>query len=355
MRKLKSIVCLILALVMIIALCACGGGKTEPKDDGKKEEYTEKYNIVYATTDAQGSIFDEMLITPMKEGIEKNSNGRVTLEVYYSGTLASQGGIITAIDSKSCDAGGDAPSMYAGVYLYSELANTPGIDYGNIRNYTLLINEYDDVYPDEGLSKYYMFSRWAAGLFGFTTTNKAIEKVEDCKGLSFRATGNIIPYTEALGATGTFIPISELYESLRLNVVDGAITTLDRIASDSYFDICDYFTKISWFIGDHIEILNMDYYNSMDPEAQAAIDKASEEMLDNALAWGDYVVDNSRKLCEEGNPNFKYIECSDAEAQRFTDAAADILQAKVDEVNAAGLDGDGAVEWLKNNAQKYVK
>ena len=34
-------------------------------------------------------------------------------------------------------------------------------------------------------------------------------------------------------------------------------------------------------------------------------------------------------------------------------AAADILQAKVDELNAAGLDGDGAVEWLKANSLKY--
>ena len=58
------IICMILALCMLFALCACGGGKTEPKDDGKKEEYTDTYNIVYATTDAQGSIFDEMLITP---------------------------------------------------------------------------------------------------------------------------------------------------------------------------------------------------------------------------------------------------------------------------------------------------
>jgi len=369
MKKFKVILCIILAFIMIATMCACGGdtvdtntpadGTTPPSsgdnnENEQKQEYTETYNIIYATPDAQGSIFDEMLIIPMGESLAKHSNGRITLETYYSGTLAGQGSILTALDSKSCDLGGDAPSMYAGVYLYSELINTPGIDYGGIENYTKLINDYDDIYRDEGLEKYYMFSRFAAGMFGFATTDKMIETLEDAKGLAFRATGNVIPYTEALGSTGTFIPLSELYESLRLNVVDGAITTLDRIASDSYFDVCDYFTKITWFFGDHIEVMDQDFYDAMDPEAQAAVDKASEDMLEFALEWNRYTVDNCRKMCEDGNPNFKYIEVDEEQRALFTDAASEILQSKVDELNAAGLDGNGAVEWLKTNAQKYI-
>ena len=96
MRKFKSILCLALALVMIFALCACTGGKTEPKEE-EKQEYTEKYNIVYATTDPANSLLDTMLITPLKEDLAAFSNNRIELEVYYSGSLAGQGGVLHSL------------------------------------------------------------------------------------------------------------------------------------------------------------------------------------------------------------------------------------------------------------------
>ena len=353
MRKFKSILCLALALVMIFALCACGGGKTEPKGE-EKQEYTEKYNIVYATTDPANSLLDTMLITPLKEDLAKFSNNRIELEVYYSGSLAGQGGVLTAIDAGSCDGGADAPSMYTGVYLYTELINTPGIYYGDQRNYTKVMNEYCEVFPDKGLAdKYVNFSHYSAGTFGFNTTSKAVEKAADAKGLSFRATGNVIPYCEALGATGTFIPITDLYESLRLNIVDGAITTLEAVDIYAYFEVCNYFTPTPWFFGDHLELLSRAFYDKLDPEAKEAVDKAADSMMEHAYEYMDFTTENCRKHCEEGNANFRFIDVADADIAGFTDAAADILQAKVDELNAAGLDGDGAVEWLKANSLKY--
>lgn len=371
---MKKILVILLVLVLAIGISACnatgkqsasgpsqnaatqtdaGSSGSGSDNNPEKPTYTEKYNIMYATPDAQNSLFDEYLIMPMKNKIEEYSNGRITFEPYYSSTLAGQGSILTAIDSGSADAGGDAPTMYTGVYLYSELANTPGIDYGSLKSYSQLINDYTELYPDEGLQKYYMISRFSAGLFGFCTTTKPVETPDSSKGLSFRATGNVIPYVEALGATGTFIPLSELYEALRLNVVDGAITTLDRVTTDSYFDVCNYFTPITWFFGDHVEVLNMDFYNKMDPEAQAAIDKCAAEMMDSVITWHEHTLSYCEQACKDNNPNFKFINLEGENLDYYINAAAGVLQEKVDQLNAAGLDGDGAVEWLKANAQKY--
>ena len=373
-KIMKKILAILLVLVLAIGITACnssgaqsasspsqkpatqtspGSGVSGSGSSSAKPNYTTKYTLNYATPDAQKSLFDEYLIQPMKNKIEKYSGGRITFEPYYSSTLAGQGAILTAVDSGSADAGGDAPTMYKGMYLYAELANTPGIDYGSMKSYSKLINDYAAKYPDKGLQKYYMISRFSAGLFGFCTTKKPVETPASSKGLSFRATGNVIPYVEALGATGTMIPLSELYESLRLNVVDGAITTLDRITSDSYYDVCGYFTPITWFFGDHVEVLSMNTYNKMDPEAKAAIDKCKAEMMDSVMAWHDHTISFCEKTINDKNPKFKFIKLEGQNLDYYVNAAAGVLKAKVNELNAAGLDGTGAVEWLKANANKY--
>ena len=93
----------------------------------------------------------------------------------------------------------------------------------------------------------------------------------------------------------------------------------------------------------------------MDAEAQAAIDKTIEDFLPVANKYSDANDQLSLdEILNEHNPDFKMYYMTDEAKAEIVKVAEPLLQAKADELNALGLDGDGALEWLRTNAKKYA-
>jgi TRAP-type C4-dicarboxylate transport system substrate-binding protein len=358
-------------MIMVLAFCACSGSNSAgsssaPASTSAASSGTsttapaststpapapeETYTIKFSSNDAAGSLYDELIIQPLQQKLSDKTGGKISLEVYYGSSLSKQGECLDGIKKGTVDMGVDVMTMYAGQYPYAELMGTPGINLGNIEQVTHTTLDYMKAYPDKELSNFKIIARFSSGTFGILTVDKQVTKAADLKGMSVRATSNFIPWYGAMGASGTFIPLSDLYQSLKLSVIGGAHTTVSAIYTFGRQEVTGYYTTLTMCCGEQCIAMSKSLYDSMPAEYQEAIDEISDEMTDVAINFVKVSEKDTMDNINKSNPNFKFVELTDI--QGFLDAAASMLQEKEQELNKAGLDGTGALEWLQARSVK---
>ena len=381
---MKKILSIVLAAVMILALCACGGNSGTPAPAANAPApaandpapaandpapaantpapaadtpapaandppaapaaLSESYTFSFAIFDPQGSTFDKYIVEPFQNLLSEKSGGKITLEVYYGASLTGQGATFEAIKNGIVDFGVDTPGTYPGQYLYNELITTPGFNYGGHENFTRILNDYMKEFSDAPLDAFIPVACFAFGNFGIATTSKPVQTVDDIRGMTVRTTTQVIPWYEGMGASATFMPSPEVYEAMRLNVLDGAHTSMGSLEAFRWAEICDYFTFLPMMCGNTDIYMSKDLYDSLPADVQAVLDEVFAEMLQVGIDFANASAEITQAYCQGANSNFQFLEVSDASG--FIDAAQPLLQAKVAELNAAGLNGTAAYEWL---------
>lgn len=372
MKKLKTIMCVVLVLAMAVALCACGGGKTEPAPapapapsnnstpnaEPEKEaapQYTDKYVLRLGTTDPEQSLFYEYVITPLADSLSTHSDGRISLEYYASSTVCGFGSSLDCLRSGTIDIGQEAFAFYTGVYPYTELINMCGVDCGSLTSFNKLMVDYSAAFPESMFDEFYVFPRYCSVEFGWLTIDKPVEKMSDLAGKSIRSTGSAMDFVNGTGAIGVMVGNADLFESLKLNVIEGAFYSLGGTNSMGLYDIANYFTFMPAYYGDNALCMSLDVYNSMDPDAQAAVDAAKDEFLGFVNKFSEVQDPLSLEEIQSKNPNFKTQRMGEAETAEFLAMAKGLMDQKAADMDAAGLDGTGALEWINTHCRDYYE
>jgi TRAP-type C4-dicarboxylate transport system substrate-binding protein len=353
--RTKKILYLALTVIMVL-FSACGGGAAPSGADSQKPADSaasdKSYVLKFALNDAAGSTYDKMVIQPLQQKLQEKSGGRLSLEVYYSSSLVQQGKVLDAIRKGTCDAGLDILTMNAGQYPYTELLGTPGLNLGDCAAFTATTNEYAKAFPEKGLEDFVVLARFSSGTFGVVSVDKPITKASDLKGLPMRATPNFIPWWNNMGASGTMIPMTDIYESLKLSVIKGAQVTLAAVDAFKMYEVTNYFTPLTMLGGDQILVLSRPLYNSMSADLQAAIDEVCKEMPSVGVKYIETAQQEAKDKINKANPKFVFVDPKDVEPQGFIDAALPLLQAKAKELDDNGFKGTEALKWLQGRVVK---
>lgn len=369
----KKILAVILAVLMLAAvLAACGGTTPAPsggdkpapsdntpapsggdkQDDGKKEETPAKedlpsYTIKWASINAQGSVQDVEFETPFKEYIEKATDGRITLDIYYSGALSGQGTTFDAIVNETTDAGFDNPDQYAGKFPYTLLYASPGWYYGEPDEAYETLIAYEEAFNDPFLEDNFKMVAWEISPGIGLLNNAEFNKADQWNGFSVRALSAQVNWLGSMGANCVSMGIADVYESFRLNVIDGCITGIVAFKSFSFPEVCDYYTWLPMLNGAVCFVWSKGLYDSFDPELQAQVDDAFKYAQENlSMADINAQAQAAKDYAAEANPNFKYIDLPKEEIDTMVAAAVPMLQEYVATLDGQGLDGTGAYEWL---------
>ena len=371
---MKKFLALLLALVMVLALCACGQSAApapaapaapaeQPKADAPaapaeqpKEEApagsTDTYTFTYASTDPEGSEHDKRVEQVLKQLLEEKSDGRMTLDVYYSGSMGTVGSAMDAVKAGTVDMGFDACGFYGSKFPYTELYSVPCLNYGNSTEAALVLQEFDDLYVDTALNDFYIMARVCGDPMGFFTAGgKTIRTPDDLKGLTFRTTGANLPFVEACGGAGTGMPSGEIYEAMRLNVIDGTMSTIGSVVTFNLGEVTNAFTYLPIQATENVVVMNLDLYNSMNDFDKAIIDEVCAEWEQAFMEYNVYAEDHALEVIAQNFPDFEIIKLTDEEIAPFTALGEANLAAKAAELDAQGLDGTGAMEWLIAHAK----
>lgn len=240
--------------------------------------------------------------------VQKESNGRIKVEIYPSGTLAKPPAQYEAIKSRIADMTATVQGYSANRFPLTQIVELPGMIKSAEQGSCIIQSLYD-----EGLiSSEYQDTK---PLFLFThgpglihTKDKFINKPSDLAGLRIRrpttVVGNLL---EELGAQPVGMPAPQSYQAMQRGVIDGVALPWEGALSFRLNELAHAHTELGGlYTLSFIVTMNNDVYNSLPADLKKVIDhnsgqawsKKAGEVFDGldvkgraqAVANGDKIV-----------------------------------------------------------------
>lgn len=232
MKKMKKLLCLALAAIMIFAMAACGSssapaaGSSAPAAEAPKADdtvYTLNFYHIFA-----GVGHEQKWITKAIEEIEAQSNGHIKINCVSDGTMGGEDELIPQVFAGTLDMSLSGPSVWGTVGGIDEIgwSELPYV----VTNYAEM-NALGEVLPDltnkqleaKGIDLYCLGAMSQGIRCLLTTADHRVETMADCAGLRIRVPSSDV-YQETVAAWGcspTAMSSSQVITSLANGTIEG--------------------------------------------------------------------------------------------------------------------------------------
>lgn len=248
-----------------------------------------KMTIRAATANPQGSQH-VVAIDKFKEIVEKESNGAITVQTFYGGSLGDEQANVKQLRDGEIHmavlaCGNLTPfAPTAGVYYLPYMF--PTID----KAYKLLTNE---AFSQKVANEIAKQSRtrplgWLVGGYRvITNSKKPVEKMEDLKGLKIR-----VPAVElqlaafrSWGVEPHPLAWSETFNALQQGVADGQENPHAINRDQKFWEVQKYITDVHYLLWVGPMLVSDPWYRKLDAQSKALIDKAAKEAVAYEWKW----------------------------------------------------------------------
>ncbi|GFZ98332.1 exported protein [Nesterenkonia alkaliphila] len=214
------------------------------------------------------------------EAVEEATEGRVTFEPHYAGSLVPQSGAYEAVEDGTADV--VLVAAHALSNRFPEVAFLEGIgafpphvfdDYEPF--YDEATEAFESVFADVELLTWGPSSQdWV-----FAHRTHHLVQPDDFSGQLVRTTGPVQgDQLTALGASPTTIDPADLYVSLQTGQVDGSITTPPLLVSLNVLEVAPYVTHVNAGANPIFWLANSDSWDQISQEDQEAAAEALREV-----------------------------------------------------------------------------
>lgn len=333
MKKLLSI---LLVLAMVFALCACENTSTpidEPPDTTMDEivpgDVTPE-GVVWKISciDAEGSDYMKAF-SSMWERIERETNGYIHIEMYYSSQLGEESEVLEGIQLGTIQGAQMATSVMANYSEYFYVNDLPFL-FENPEHCEKFMKTNMAGIMSKSLEEY-GFYVWYWGILGYKqpNLNKAcITSLDDCKGLKWRVmdTAVQVKTVEALGAKPVVIAYNEVYSALGNNTIDAWMNDAVAFKNLSTYEVAPYFTQIPLFTSMQTCVVSKAAYDALPENIQKIVydvimedepevvrvswkqNKAIEDALKEEGFKESFVVEDITPFFEAVQPVYDWME-----------------------------------------------
>src|SRR5215475_8819252 len=184
-------------------------------------------------------------IVPWVEKVEKESNGRIKIQVYPSMQLGGKAEqLLSQVRDGVVDVAWALPGFSPGVMPKLEIFELPFL-HRSTRATVMSLQDYVPKYMQKDFAPYHVLlvHCHAGALF---MTKEPINRVEDFKGMKLRAYSRTNSWIlEALGAAPLQVALPELAPMLSKGTVTGSILPYEIAPSVKMQDLTDYFTTLA--------------------------------------------------------------------------------------------------------------
>ena len=292
----KRILALLLALVMVFALAACGGDTTTPADDTKTPAddtpaadtgdvaNDPKVTLVYAEVNPLDTIVGQTA-TEFKRLVEEKSGGSITIDVQAGGVLGSENDVLDAI------VGGDNSIDMSRISAFALTS------YGAKKSmllsipYTFVSRDHWWNFANSPLAEEFLNEPQEIGLplrgifygeegFRHFFANKPINGIEDLKGMKIRVSNDPIMngMVEGLGGSPTVVAFGELYSALNTGVCDAAEQPIANYKSNAFPEVANNLILDGHTLGAIQCVITDTAWEKLTPAQQAVLMDAGKEV-----------------------------------------------------------------------------
>ena len=284
--------------------------------DSSVDTSNAEYHLTLGHTNAEDDSWNTGALA-FKEYVEKNSNGRIAVDVYPNSQLGSEVDMIQSILQQSgCDITFTGESMQTyepdlgmiGMpYLIQSDEQMDKVLQGDVGK------EFEGLMENAGMKVLGYFTRGPR----YITSNKKIEKLADMNNLLIRTPQSpmTVAAFEATGAKPTPMALSEVFTSLQQGTIEAEENPLAMIQTQSFYEVQKYLIKTA-----HLRAW---VYIAM---GKAQFDALPEDLQKVVEDGGQYAQDAEHKVFLENEQKYEQelqdegMEFVDVDQKEFADA-----------------------------------
>lgn len=285
---MKKILALLLALVMVFALAACGSsnnpatsnpgtsalsgsdtpGTEGPSYDNVKLMFATTYNEIETSGKA---------ITYFTDYITEHSGGTVTFDIKWGGTVAGTGEELSFLQAGAFDMSVLGQSQYSAMF---PLLNFPGQTDGSQEKCVDYFNYI--VYENETTASLIQTQIEAQGvkMLGFMgnggnafAAKKEMSTLDELNNYRLGVGMNHSAY-ESLGFAVQALMPWDAYDSLSKGVVDVAYMSMAPMIALKWHEVAPYFISVNEYSAGNYFTISLDRWNSFNADTQALFEEA---------------------------------------------------------------------------------
>lgn len=275
--KKIAVAAMLPCLVLTSAGCSMKLSNNENINNGNVNEEDEStygnYEIRVACENSE-TYPSTLGLQVMKEYVEKQSDGHITLNIYSSGQLGGEEETLEQVSQGSLEM---AVASFAPVVTYDpefEVLDIPFV-YNSYEEAWMVLDSHVGTDLLNSLEDYGMVGlAFMENGFRQVTSNKgAIQTVDDFKGLKIRTmqNNNHIKFFQAMGANPTPVAFSELYMALQQHTVDAQENPIANITDKKLYEVQDYLSMTNHIYDAMPLVCNLDYFHSLPGKYQGII------------------------------------------------------------------------------------
>lgn len=249
------------------------------------------------------------------ELLKEKSNGRMTLKMYHAGTLGSQPDAIEQVRLGGLEIANFSMGPMGPIVPEANVVSLPFIFKSHDQMWRALEGKAGEMI-NAGMEKKGLISLayYDAGARSFYNSEKPIKTPADVVGMKIRVMNNDLysGMIKALGGNPSPMAFSEVYQSLKTGVVDGAENNWPSYESTGHYEVAPYYSNSQHLIIPETLCINADVYNSLSAADQKILKEAAQEsaVLQRQL-WKEREKVSEDKVLKSG---VKYNDIPDKSA-----------------------------------------
>ncbi|WP_342510989.1 TRAP transporter substrate-binding protein DctP [Sporosarcina sp. FSL K6-1522] len=341
-----------LSLVLILILGACNTEKDSSSEgtNGTNAEKVYELNVGNIQPSTHHYVYN--VYEPWTEFVEKETNGRVKVNVFHGGTLGKATSAFEDTRGGIADLGAVISTYYYdSIFFPYTIGNLP-FAFPDSTIGGEIMTKFGEKYAVDAIEEevHYLGGSFVTDPYNLFS-QKPVRKIEDIKGLKMRVQGKSdVPLVEAWGGVPVSIPLDETYEALQKGTLDTAFYSTIGVLGHKYYEVAPYVMKMGTTVTPVIPIMNKDYYESLPEDLQ----KMFDEVLGPKLA--ELFSETHKKELEKAYGELdkliegkgEIIELVPEEEAKFKVSAKTLWDEWVKEANAKGYPGDQMMEDFKD-------
>jgi len=217
------------------------------------------------------------------ELLDQKTGGEITLKMFHGGVLGSQPDAIEQVRIGALEIGNFNLGPIGPIAPEANVVSLPFIfkDMGHMHR--ALDGAAGQKISDGMAKKGLIALAWYdSGARSFYNSKKPISKPEDVAGMKVRVMNNDLysGMISALGGNPSPMAFSEVYQSLKTGVVDGAENNWPSYESTGHYEVAGYYSLSQHLIIPECVCVNADVYAALSDDQKAAVKAAAMESAD---------------------------------------------------------------------------
>lgn len=284
------------------------------------------YATFYSATE-----FYEISAKYFMDEVTRRTNGAVTFETYYGGTLLKTAEIANGLSKGAADMASGVPAAFnprefplTGVVMPFISENPIAVTHA----FRELVGSTPELQQEYQRNNQKLLWALASGENSLWT-NKPINTAADLKGARIRAIIGVADGIKALGGTPISIPWVEALELVQRGGAEGVSgTPFNQAIATKVYDMAPYasnagrmgvYTPVTW-------AMNLDTWKSFDAPTQRVFEEVAATVADKYFEAFKGEMD--KMVAQARGSKMKYVAMDDAEAKRWQAVAFPAVQAK---------------------------